>query len=148
MQRRSFQKYQTKLFSMSHEWILKINASWIPNDHSVKRTQYKLKQAMNLKFLFCPNKSPNESKMDYKPTALWKTSGPQKGNKKSPKGFQQYPIQTLLKVRQDFFKSMFPPSKKRRKKILLYYHDTSGRLVFVCLVFLEEIEDIKKTFRN
>ena len=30
--------------------------------------------------------------------------------------------------------------------IRLYYYDTSGRLVFV--LFLEEFEDIKKTFRN
>ena len=34
-------------------------------------------------------------------------------------------------------------SKKRTKKIRLNYYDTSGRLVF-----LEEFEDTKKTFRN
>ena len=34
----------------------------------------------------------------------------------------------------------------KNKQILLYYYETSGQLVFVCV--LEEIEDTKKTFRN
>ena len=36
--------------------------------------------------------------------------------------------------------------QKTNKKFNLQYYDTSGRLVFVR--FLEEFEDIKKTFRN
>ena len=36
--------------------------------------------------------------------------------------------------------------QKTNEQILLYYYETSGRLVFV--LFLEESEDTKKTFRN
>jgi hypothetical protein len=36
--------------------------------------------------------------------------------------------------------------QKTNKRIQLYYYDTSGRLVFV--LFLEEIDDPKKPFRN
>ena len=34
----------------------------------------------------------------------------------------------------------------KNKQILLYYYETSGQLVFVCV--LKEIEDTKKTFTN
>ena len=37
-------------------------------------------------------------------------------------------------------------SSKKNEGILLYYYETSGRHVFV--LFLEEIEDIQKTFWN
>ena len=36
--------------------------------------------------------------------------------------------------------------QEANKQIGLYYNDTSGRLVFV--LFLEEIQDTKKTFRE
>ena len=60
--------------------------------------------------------------------------------------FSLYILKQFTKVKvgqrqNNFFKPIFSP--KTNEQILLYYYKTSGRLVF-----LEEIEGTKKTFRN
>ena len=61
----------------------------MPNDDSIERTQNKLKQAMNLKFPFYPNKPPmnqkwttsrlpSEQQVDFKNTPKWNKKRQQK----------------------------------------------------------------------